>query len=1553
MEFICPNASIVWDVKGFTPCFENMILGFGSNMVIILAVLILAGAQRNCERYNDMRVDHKKLLVLQIVSCCGAFLALIELSLLMKNTIEGNLTGSHYWFYQISLLFYWIVILLVSRLEHWFYVLCNNILCFCWIIKPLVQIPHFLRSLLSRKVIICISEGSLFSAELMFGLIIIVIRFTCLTEKKRIWLAAAGSQGFLELGFAASPLAQHRSGDCSSSSSRFLGQGHFAASCEDDAICFCCLQRRHQLSICVEVNSVKDSLLSFHTEIKEGQTEYLDGKSGSFCQLFMFKFVNTMMDVGVRKQLDFEDLVPLPSELMPSLCHTLMLDCWVAEKNKHGSHLLFKAMYNAYGWHYLRLGLLKALNDGVGFITPLLLNKLIRYLQQGSNSTEGYILALSMGLTSIFKSFLDTQYSFRLMKLKLMLRSSIMTIIYHKCLNISLAERSTFSDGEIQTFMSVDADRTVNLCNSIHDAWSLPLQIGVALYLLYTQVSFAFISGVTITVLLIPVNKWISKLIASATEDMMKQKDERIRSSGELLTYIRTIKMYSWESLFSQRLMKKRDAEVKHLSTRKYMDAWCVFFWATTPTLFSLFTFGVFALMGYSLDAATVFTCVALFNTLISPLNSFPWVINGLIDAFISTGRLSKFLSCTEKSCNIIMESMWQIQGQVPPSSALRRLTNSNMPTAVAFLDACSIWSNNSYVEQMAVLNNVSLEVPNGLLVAVVGEVGSGKSSLLHSILGEMRLIQGLIISQGSIAYVPQVPWILSGSVRDNILFGDNFDTKRYREILHACALDVDISLMIGNDLSYIGEKGINLSGGQRSRLAFARAVYSDSDIYLLDDILSAVDSQVASWILHRVILGPLMNQKTRILCTHNFAVAAVGLVTISILGNAILLGNVYRSSLCNIRAISAADIIVIMDGGQLRWVGTSTDFLESPLSKSSLPKHSSLSSLEFVQNESMGSTSNEIVFVHPVDNELIADLEKANSNDDIELRKEGNVDLSVYKSYARFASWLIVILICISAIFMQASRNGNDLWLSHWVDANNGTEQTRFYLVFFSCLLAFSFSYGGLRAAVQVHAELLICRLSSDLYAIDDSLPFIFNILLANFFSLLGIVAVLSYSQVMFLILLIPLGFVYKKLQFYYRCTSRELRRLDSVSRSPIYSSFTETLDGSCTIRAFKKETDVFSSNDANDRKSSWQDSWTLSSCISKLPILNKQQVYGFLCASKYYSFLLLSASVILFIGVMAVIGHGHDFSLTLDTPGLVGLALSYAAPIVSLLSSFLTSFTETEKEMVSVERVVEYMGIPQEELQGSKSLPTGWPPQGLIEFDHVSLQYRPSLPAALKDLSFSIAAGMKVGIVGRTGAGKSSLLNALFRLTPICRGRILVDGTDIAVLAPRELRDRFSVVPQSPFLFEGFLRENLDPFGMTSDAKIWEALEKCHMKEVIETAGGLGIHVKENGTSFSVGQRQLICLARAIIKSSKILCLDECTASVDTQTALILQNAISIDCQDTTVLTIAHRISTVLEMDCILVLDHGILVEHGNPRDLLEDECSRFSKFAKASSM
>ncbi|KAM7471627.1 hypothetical protein LguiA_009810 [Lonicera macranthoides] len=1218
-------------------------------------------------------------------------------------------------------------------------------------------------------------------------------------------------------------------------------------------------------------SSTEEPLLSCQLDIEGGHRDH--GFAYSFWNMLTFKSIASVMECGATKQLDFEDLLQLPVDLDPSSCNHMLLNCWQAQQRNDFAHpSLFRAICCAYGWPYFRLGLLKVLNDCIGFAGPLLLNKLIRFLQQGSKNFDGYILAVSLGLTSILKSFLDTQYTFHLAKLKLKLRSSIMTAIFRKCLFVSLAERSKFSEGEIQTFMSVDADRTVNLCNSFHDMWSLPLQIGVALYLLYTQVKFAFVSGLAITILLIPVNKWIAELIANATKNMMAQKDERIRKTGELLMYIRTLKMYGWELLFASWLMKTRSSEVTHLSTRKYLDAWCVFFWATTPTLFSFCTFGLYVLMGNQLDAATVFTCLALFNNLISPLNSFPWVINGLIDAIISTRRLTKFLSCSENG-----PQKEQIEDSSSSYHSNQQSDFSYEEMAVVITDACCAWASSSQDDLELVLDHVTLALPRGSFVAVVGEVksvaevGSGKSSLLYSILGETRLINGSIYSSGSVAYVPQVPWILSGTIRDNILFGKDYDPERYSIVLEACALDIDVSLMVGGDMAYIGEKGLNLSGGQRARLALARAVYNRADIFMLDDVLSAVDAQVARWILSNAILSPLVNQHTRVLCTHN------------------------------IQAISSADLIIVMDRGRVKWVGSPADSSVSSFVKVSSSEEFNISSQ--VQRQEI-STNNYTEDQQKLllESDGIHVSEEAQVIIEVELRKEGRVEPTVYKNYAAFSGWFISIVTCLSAILMQASRNGNDMWLSYWVDST-GTyhkeHSTSFYLIILcvfaiinsllTLVRAFSFAFGGLRAAVQVHDRLLnklvdapvnffdqtptgriLNRLSSDLYTIDDSLPFILNILLANFVGLLGIVVVLSYVQVIFLLLLLP-----------FWSTSRELRRLDSVSRSPIYASFTETLDGSSTIRAFKSE--IFRTSD----------------------FVSEDFLFRNKC--KFVAFPAPSAFIVSFIAVMAIVGSHGRLPISLGTPGLVGLALSYAAPIVSLLGSFLTSFTETEKEMVSIERVLQA-----------------------------------DILATVQN---------QIGIVGRTGAGKSSILNALFRLNPICGGRILVDGINIADVSVRDLRSHFAVVPQTSFLFSGSLRDNLDPFRVNDELKIWEALEKCHVDEEVKAAGGLDIHVKEFGTSFSVGQRQLLCLARAFLKSSKVLCLDECTANVDTETASKLQEAIATECRGMTMITIAHRISTVLNMDSILILDQGTLVEQGNPQALLKDELSRFSSFATAS--
>ncbi|KAD4585541.1 hypothetical protein E3N88_23142 [Mikania micrantha] len=1359
------------------------------------------------------------LLLLPVIGAC---IACYDITMLLSNTRRGHPSLYHEWLLRCSQLLLWATILLLSRFDCWLIVLSNWVLCVWWIIKLLLGIPILQATFSSMEAFSCINESLIYLEDVLFGILINIIRMK-------------------------------------------------QASCRK--------------------SSMEESLISCEMGMDDHSRSH-PGVLASFWNVMTFRTINLVMEHGAKKQLNFDDLLQLPTDMDPLSCHDSLHNCWEDQTRHDCSHpSLFWTICYAYGWPYMCLGLIKVVNDCLGFAGPLLLNMLIKYLQEGSGNFDGYLLAISLGLTSILKSFLDTQYTFRLSKLKLKLRSGLMTIIFRKCLHVSLANKTQFSEGEIQTFMSVDADRTVNMCNSFHDMWSLPVQIGIALYLLYTQVQFAFVAGITITILLIPVNKWIAELIASATKSMMEQKDERVRKTGELLTYIRTLKMYGWELLFTSWLMKTRSLEVKYLSTRKYLDAWCVFFWATTPTLFSLFTFGLYVLMGNQLDAATVFTCLALFNNLISPLNSFPWVINGLIDAVISTRRLSKFLSCVEhESTSCPREEI--------------NFTAEDMD--IVMKDACCTWTIDHEVKEL-ILDHVNLAIPKGSLVAVIGEVGSGKSSLLNSILGEMKLIKGSISSRGSIAYVSQIPWILSGTIRDNVIFGKDYDPIRYSAVLEACALDTDISLTLGGDMAYIGEKGVNLSGGQRARLALARAVYHGSDLIMLDDVLSAVDAHVASWILSNAILSPLMNQKTRILCTHN------------------------------IQAIFAADIVVIMDKGQVKWVGSPTNC-----------SHSSYAS--FVRAEELNTSSETIEQVETGDSCMrvhdLAESEVINITDPtddiikIEERKEGRVETTVYMNYASFSGWHITTITCLSALLMQASRNGNDLWLSYWVDTTAlENHPTSLYLVilcvfcaansFLTLVRAFSFAYGGLRAAIQVHNNLLkklvdapiaffdqtpsgriLNRLSSDLYTIDDSLPFILNILLANFVGLLGIAIILSFVQVMFLLLILPFWYVYSKVQFYYRSTSRELRRLDSVSRSPIYASFSEILDGSSTIRAFKSE-DLF-----------------LSRFINHVNMYQKTS-YSEIIASLWLSLRLqfLAAFVVSYIAVMAVIGSHGYLPINLGTPGLVGLALSYAAPVVSLLGSFLTSFTETEKELVSVERVLQYMDIPQEELQGHEILDANWPIKGQIEFHHVTLRYMPSLPPALRDLSFTIAGGTQVGIVGRTGAGKSSILNALFRLNPTCAGNIIVDDINIAHISLRDLRSRFAVVPQTPFLFKGTLRDNLDPYNLHEDLKIWKTLEKCHIEEEVRAAGGLSMQIKESGTSFSVGQRQLLCLARAFLKSTKVLCLDECTANIDTQTASKLKDAISSECRGFTVVTIAHRISTILHMDNVLILDQGVL--------------------------
>uniref|UniRef100_A0A674PL73 ATP-binding cassette, sub-family C (CFTR/MRP), member 10 n=1 Tax=Takifugu rubripes TaxID=31033 RepID=A0A674PL73_TAKRU len=721
-----------------------------------------------------------------------------------------------------------------------------------------------------------------------------------------------------------------------------------------------------------------------------------------------------------------------------------------------------------------------------------------------------------------------------------------------------------------------------------------------------------------------------------------------------------------------------------------------------------------------------------------------------------------------------------------------------------------------------------------GSLVVVVGKVGCGKSSLLAALTGELNREVGFGLAA-------QEPWIQHASVRDNILFGKHYDPLFYHAVIEACSLADDLKVLPNGDRTEVGENGVTLSGGQKARLALARAVYMNKDIYLLDDPLAAVDTDVAEHLMKKCIME-LLRGKTRILCTHR------------------------------IEFVKKADMVVLMDNGTIIRTGRSKyldqEFGNILVVESLSPLSSSVQTLM-----SSNNMSSDTVFY-----------------------------LTVYSSIAA---------------------------------ANT----------VFTAIRAFLFAYGTICAAKIIHNRLLdrvlqatvtffdttpmgriLNRFSSDLYSVDDSLPFILNILLATVFNLLGMLVVMSYGLPWVLLALPPLAIFYYRTQDFYRQTSRELKRLCSLTLSPIYSHFSETLSGLGTIRA--------SGSCARFEEEN----------IRRLE-LNQRCQFLSKAAMQWLDIRLqlIGVAVVSSLSTIAVIQHQYS---SVD-PGLVGLSLSYSLSITTLLSGLIFSFTQTEMQLVSVERTEEYStDLPIEPQNQNKQLDPVWPAQGWLEFRSVVLAYRDGLPNALDGVSFVVRPGEKVGIVGRTGSGKSTLFLALFRMLELNQGQIFLDGLDICTVGLAQLRSRLAIIPQDPFLFSGTIRENLDPCGRHSDPQLLDVLMQCHLSDVVYRMGGLDAEVGERGRCFSVGQRQLLCLARALMTHAKLLCIDEATASVDQKTDKLLQQTIREKFQNKTVLTIAHRINTIMDCERVLVLHAGKVVEFDTPAALCQMDRSIFQR-------
>lgn len=1231
----------------------------------------------------------------------------------------------------------------------------------------------------------------------------------------------------------------------------------------------------------------------------------------------------------------------------------------LARRKESRQPSFLRALIRAFGPYFLIGSAYKLLQDLITFVNPQLLRLLIDFTKnEHAPLWWGYALAFLMFGTSLLQTLILHQHFQYCFVTGMRLRSGIIGAIYRKSLVITNAAKRSSTVGEVVNLMSVDAQRFMDLTTFLNMLWSAPLQIVLALFFLWKNLGPSVLAGVAVMVLLIPFNAFIAMKTRTYQVEQMKHKDDRIKLMNEILNGIKVLKLYAWENSFKEKILEIRQKELNVLKKTAYLSALSTMAWTSAPFMVALTSFAVYVTVNKEniLDAERAFVSLSLFNILRFPLNMLPQVISSIVQASVSLKRIQDFLSHDE----------------LDPESVDRR--NNTSEYAVTVVNGKFAWAKQDQVT----LDNINVLVPQGSLLAVVGHVGCGKTSLVSALLGEMEKLEGQISIRGSVAYVPQQAWIQNASLRDNILFGRPYEEQKYRCVLEACALTPDLEVLPGGDQTEIGEKGINLSGGQRQRVSLARALYSESDVFLLDDPLSAVDAHVAKHIFDKVI-GPegVLKGKTRVLVTHGISfLPQVDDILVLVDGSVSEAGSYQELLQQNgafaefLRNYSLEDIIEDQEELTLSLVDEEEDFPDDALSN-----HTDMVDNEPVVNEARRKFMRQISVMSndpenpkkmsrrrrcserkhsepPVEQE-----KKENKLIQAETTETGRVKLTVYWEYMKAVGPLLSLFICFLYGCQSAAAIGANFWLSEWTnDAQLNRTQARVemrvgvyaalgisqgVLVMFS---SFTLAMGKIQGSRKLHQALLdnkfhtpqsffdttpigriINRFSKDIYVIDEVLPSTVLMFLGTFFASVSTMIVIICSTPIFALVIGPLALIYFFVQRFYVATSRQLKRLESVSRSPIYSHFSETITGTSVIRAYGRHGAFVLMSDMKVDE-------------------NQKSYYPGIVSNRWLGVRIefIGNCIVLFAALFAAVGKDKL------SPGLVGLSVSYALQVTMSLNWMVRMTSDLESNIVAVERVKEYSETPTEApwVVPDNRPPPDWPPEGNVEFVDYSVRYREGLDLVLKNVSLKVKGGEKIGIVGRTGAGKSSMTLCLFRLLEAADGEIVIDEVKISEIGLHDLRSKLTIIPQEPVLFSGTLRMNLDPFDKYSDEELWKALEQSHLKKFVSSqALKLELECSEGGENLSVGQRQLVCLARALLRKTRILVLDEATAAVDLETDDLIQSTIRTQFEDCTVFTIAHRLNTIMDYTRVLVLDKGEIAEFDTPAALIAQRGIFFS--------
>lgn len=1269
-----------------------------------------------------------------------------------------------------------------------------------------------------------------------------------------------------------------------------------------------------------------------------------------------FGWMTPMMKLGKQQYLTEDDLWMLPRADQADALTNRLHQTWRRQLARAPSNpSLIRAIAQAYGGPYLLAALFKLIQDMLQFAQPQLLRRLLSFADSYSPGNQpepvyrGYMIAGLMFICGLVQTLFLHQYFDRVFVTGIRVRSGLIGVIYQKSLVLSNEEKSGRATGDIVNLMSTDVSRIQESCSNGLILISGLFQITLAFISLYDMLGWPMFGGIAVVLLSVPLNIGLARLQSKLQKLQMKNKDSRTRLMNELLNNIRSIKLYSWENAFTKKLYAIRnDRELGTLRKIGLLSSASISLWNFIPFLVAFSAFSIFSVVSDSpLTPALVFPAISLFQLLQFPLAFLPMVVNQWVEAYVSANRICKFLRSKELQQDAVVRSGYSTSEDVPP---------------VEVKDGHFTWSSGTD----PFLSGISLSVPKGDLLAVVGRVGSGKSSLLSGILGEMFKLSGTVELRGKVAYAAQTPWLLSATLRDNILFGAEYDQELYETVIEACALVDDLAMLRDGDETQVGEKGITLSGGQKARISLARTVYARADIYLLDDPLSSVDAHVARHLFDKVI-GPngLLRGKARILCTNAIPFCQQADELIMVRDGKILERGTFQSVLAN-----QGDLKKLIDdfGKNTSPDDMPDDLITSDATIVPSEENSTQSSTSKPRQESVVLMRRPSISTRKNNN--TGNLKTSKAPGKVSEHKEkGSVKYDVYRTYWR-ANGVISVAVALSCTVLQQILSlMTTLWLKNWSSSNENTSRDeglhlKYYLGiygllgFLTSVAAFVngvtlFSLCAVRSAKVLHDQMfakvlrapmsffdttpvgtILNRFSRDIFVIDEVLARVFSGFLRTSASVVSVVAVVSWAVPPFLLVGIPLLLIYKSIQSYYLATSREIKRIDAITKSPIFAMFGETLTGVATIRAFGEQGRFVEENESKvDR--------------------NQEACFASIGANRWLAVRLELIGNILILTAASLAVTSLVASKPLDS-GMIGVLMSYALSITQSLNWLVRSATEVETNIVSCERVVEYTKLKQEgpwETDEHHRPNPSWPEKGEIVYEGVECRYRDGLDLVLKGVDFKVQPQEKIGICGRTGAGKSTITLSLFRLIEKAAGRILIDGVDISQIGLNDLRSKISIIPQDSQCFEGTLRDNLDPEGSKTDEELWMVLEHSKLKAHIQSLeGGLDARIEEGGNNLSNGQRQLLCLSRAmLVKSSKILVMDEATSSVDPETDSDIQAVIKNEFKSFTILVIAHRLNTILDCDKILVINKGKVVEFDSPENLKKNKESEFFKMCQ----